>query len=255
MIYSNDQEWDEWESSFEQQFWMTIDERKEEAKRTLCNVDSVEERKEKAQKTLPDVNSQDVDEKMAADALFDLFSSNMFDSEGDNMNLEPMNINNDLLIEATMQAAKDIVDNGNPSTIVNSANHHSSTPEVNVIQQNSEENPLSDEGLKSFPALPNQNVIEDDIRDRKEEEQSARLNEKSGNSILNYTVRQQNGINQTERKTSKSATKVQNNKGKISSQKGQKKTNGKKQQKTLSNAKKRKFNNDQNSKETTKKVC
>ena len=82
MIYSNDQEWDEWESSFEQQFWMTLDERKEQAQRTL-----------------PDINLKDDNEKVAAaEAMIDIFGSN---GEED-INLEPIQFDTDIVMETAL---------------------------------------------------------------------------------------------------------------------------------------------------------
>ena len=232
LIYDHDQEWNEWESSFEEKFWMTIDERKEKSPKILPD----EESKEKVEEISLDIDSKDFNEKMAVGALFDMFSSNMLDSkEGDDMNLEPMDINDDPVVIDTMLP--------DPSNKFNEANHHSSTSEVNVIQQKSGENLFSNENLK---ALTTKNVIEDDTRERQEEEQLAMLNANNGNSILNFTVRKQRGINQTEINISKNNTEEKTSKSKKGSQKSQK---SKKQRK------KRKLNNDQNSKETSKKVC
>ena len=130
---------------------MTIDERKEKSPKILPD----EERKEKVQEISLDIDSKDFNEKMAVGALFDMFSSTMLDSnDGDNMNLEPLDINNDsVVIDTTLP---------DPSKQFNEANHYSSTPEVNVIQQKSEKNPFSNENLK---ALTNKNVIEDDTRE------------------------------------------------------------------------------------------
>ena len=242
MTYNHDQEWNEWESSFEKKFWMTIDERKEKSPKILPD----EERKEKVQEISLDIDSKDFNEKMAVGALFDMFSSTMLDSnDGDNMNLEPLDINNDsVVIDTTLP---------DPSKQFNEANHYSSTPEVNVIQQKSEKNPFSNENLK---ALTTKNFIEDDTRERQEEEQLAMLNANNGNSILNFTVRKQKGINQTEINTLENNTKEKTSKSKKESRNSQKsKKESRNSQKSKKQRKKRKLNNDQNSEETTKKVC
>ena len=266
MIYSNDQEWDEWESSFEQQFWMTLDERKEQAQRTL-----------------PDINLKDDNEKVAAaEAMIDIFGSN---GEED-INLEPMQFDTDIVMKTALQAAKDIVDEGNLFFIDNTENNISQRPETNLIQQQAEVHCLTNRGDDTENNIPPRSelnliqqqpevhcltqrnckifstkelfedslltptgiVIEDDIRGRKEEEQSYMLKQKVDNSIIKYTVKQKKGIIQTEinKQVSEETARRESSQTKNSLKK--------KKKKKLLNTRKRKCNNDSTLQKTTRKV-
>ena len=62
MTYSSDVNWDNWESSFNDDFWMIVEERAVEEKRKLTELSEKERVKELA-------------EQMAIESLFQLFHS------------------------------------------------------------------------------------------------------------------------------------------------------------------------------------
>ena len=92
-------------------------------------------------------------------------------------------------------------------------------------------------------------MIEDDIRGRKEEEQSYMLKQKVDNSIIKYTVKQKKGIIQTEinKQVSEETARRESSQTKNNLKKTKKKK--------VLNTKKRKGNNDSSLQKTTKKVC
>ena len=151
-----------WESTFEQQFWMTLDERT----RLMHNQSS-------------DDNVVVRNEQIAVEAIYDLFHTNIDDEGINNMGLGFMDVNDEIVLEA----AVDIDNERVPLLATNTEiNNNQSPGETDIEKQQV-------------------HVIADDEREKREEVQITQLKENGVGSILAFTVKEKNAIAETEKTT------------------------------------------------------
>ena len=185
MVFSNDVEWNNWESSFDSNFWMTIEER------------NVLARKEQLA-----VAARIHEEREAAETLFCLFGAQpTLDKAPVNSNtlpaLEEVGLSLGTAIE---EATEEIV--GNPFDLEISDDGFPLEPTVHEIQR---QDVVTNQGLDvgGIELMTRCTVIpvDNDERDRREEERVEKLEkEKSSvNTIIKYTEKHKGGIHATER--------------------------------------------------------
>ena len=178
MTYGSDVDWDNWESSFNDDFWMTVEERAVEEKRKLTELSEKEHVKELA-------------EQMAVESLFQLFDTAP--------NQKPNTLNEDEIPDEVEKNASEILDNHDsfvlnmedstfPSDDYASSEKDSTFPSKQVVHEIPQKDDIisqilpekTDQTSKQYNIVP----VDPEERGRREEEQVNKLKDKESYSIL-----------------------------------------------------------------------
>ena len=200
MTFGIDIDWDNWESSFNDDFWMTVEERAVEEKRKLTELSEKEHVKELA-------------EQMAVESLFQLFDTAP--------NQKPNTLNEDEIRDEVEKNASEILDNHDsfvlnmedstfPSDDYTFSEEDSTFPSKQVVHEIPQKDDIisqilpekTDQTSKQYNIVP----VDPEERGRREEEQVNKLKDKESYSILKYTQQQNVGIKATEGKSKKRST-------------------------------------------------
>ena len=207
MTYGSDVDWDNWESSFNDDFWMTVEERAVEEKRKLTELSEKEHVKELA-------------EQMAVESLFQLFDTAP--------NQKAHTLDEDEIWDEVEKNASEILDNHDsfvlnmedstfPSDDYTFSEEDSTFPSKQVVHEIPQKDDIisqilpekTDQTSKQYNIVP----VDPEERGRREEEQVNKLKDKESYSILKYTQQQNVGIKATEGKSKKrSASTFSSNK-------------------------------------------
>ena len=235
LVFSNDVDWDIWDSLFDSNFWMTAEERMElKAKEQLAQVNRANEEQEVAEAlfglfdaTMSNENSTRNEDDVQLGHILAQTAKDIVDSDFD---LSLMDTSN--ATDATMPSIpSDSIDAATTSTSMDAA-----TPSTNV-EASDHEIP----GQNTFSAQPKQSnavvvreqcdviLVDNEERDRREEERVKTLDDKdsSTNGNIKYTQKHMDGITGTERKKKRKQTIAINKTGRNCKQK----TGGKKLEK------------------------
>ena len=184
LVYSNDRDWDQWEISFDANFWMTEEERKsmvEEEKLAIATR----------------VN----DEQQAAEALFGLIASVQNRASMTSTTSLPNKDDTELFF-ASEEAAKEIVDKDGS---IHSKKQKSTFPPNRIVHEIPGRDvapaPKGDSNNIEAPALCNIiPIVESEDREKKEEERGIQLkNEKQSYSIVTMFEKHKKGIQTSEK--------------------------------------------------------
>ena len=212
LIFSDDMDWSRWEKTFDPMFWMTPDEKKKRLQKELNRVQ---------------------DERDVAEALFGMFrnaesdvATFIADPVCPNEAISKTAVesagafhNDEMDFKQTIEEAVDeIVNEGDPFDIdlkddflvegMRDTVHEIPVQDVSVCAKKNDGNSFDTDQkgvLILGAAEKGANVIplDNTDRDKKERERGIKLNRKSSNSILKYTVEHKGGIQATEKRKRK----------------------------------------------------
>ena len=184
LLFSNDLDWDGWDLSLDDNFWMT-----DEEKNVLAEQEKLE------------IDFRVCDEQEAAEALFDLFGSGQKQTNATSST--SVIHQEDIELGTVIQkAAEDIVDNSDLFEFDMKDTPFSPTPIIHEIPEKDVIG-YSDLGLNTIQTAVKYDVIpvenkerekEEEERERREEERILQLKEKSSYSILKDTQKHKDGI-------------------------------------------------------------
>ena len=194
LVYSNDRDWDQWEISFDANFWMTEEERKsmvEEEKLAIATR----------------VN----DEQQAAEALFGLIASAQNRASVTSTTSLPNKDDTELFF-ASEEVAKEIIEEDGS---IHSKKQKSTFPPNRIVHEIPGRDdvapaPKGDSNNIEAPALCNViPIVESEDREKKEEERGIQLkNEKQSYSIVTMFEKHKKGIQTSEKGTKRNATEL-----------------------------------------------
>ena len=225
-------EFDRWVSSFDSNFWMTQEERNELAVKQQAAVEAA-------------VEARTREEQEAVDGLFSFFR------DATDRTTPPVLDESEIQLGSDIEDAvvNEIMDNHNPFAFdmsqdgfLSESNTHESRSTIHEIPKQQQIVPNKECDMDAIPVTKECNVIpvDNEERDRREEERAENLEEKNSriNTIVKYTTRKHKvGIEGTEKtKKRKSRSEIDNPGKKL-------KTGGKKVQnkERASNTKKKKM--------------
>ena len=197
LTFGIDVDWDNWESSFNDDFWMTVEEKAVEEKRKLTELSEIEHTKE-------------LGEQMAVESLFQLFDTAP--------NQKPPVLDEDEIRHGVEKNASDILDNHDsfvlnmedstfPSDGYTFPEEDSTFPSKNIIHEIPPKDDIispilpekTDQTSQQYDIVP----VDIEVRERREEEQVNKLKDRESYSILKFTQKQKGGIQATERNNNK----------------------------------------------------
>ena len=197
LTFGIDVDWDNWESSFNDDFWMTVEERAVEEKRKLTELSEKERAKE-------------LGEQMAVESLFQLFDTAP--------NQKPPALDEDEIRLGVEKNASEILDNHDsfvlkiedstfPSDDYTFSEEDSTFPSKKIIHEIPQKDDIisqilpekKDQTSQQYDIVP----VDTEERERREDEQVNKLKDKESYSILKFTQQQKGGILATERKSKK----------------------------------------------------
>ena len=181
LTFGIDVDWDNWESSFNDDFWMTVEEKAVEEKRKLTELSEKERAKE-------------LGEQMAVESLFQLFDTAP--------NQKPPVLDEDEIRHGVEKNASDILDNHDsfvlnmedstfPSDGYTFPEEDSTFPSKKIIHEIPPKDDIispiqpekTDQTSQQYDIVP----VDIEVRERREEEQVNKLKDRESYSILKFT--------------------------------------------------------------------